>query len=65
MTGNSVEPGTLVYSDGHYWIETYTDESEYTISDEAFEQTGNFTIQNGKLYWVNNDTGETTVLVRA
>ena len=65
MTANSIDASTLVYSDGHYWIETYADENVYTISDEAFEQTGNFTIKDGKLHWVNNDTGTTTVFVRA
>ena len=67
MTGNvtCTDNSTLTYSDGHYWVETYTSDTEYTVSDEVFDLTGSFSIQNGKLVWVNIQNGEQTVFVRA
>lgn len=65
MTGKSIDTNTLTYSDGHSWIETYTSETEYTISDEVYNLSGTFSLQNGKLYWINIQTGEQTVFVRA
>jgi hypothetical protein len=55
----------MTYEDGHSWVESYTDDTHYTISDEAFGGTGSFYIENGLLHWVNNQTGENTVFVRA
>ena len=63
MTANVYRNDIFVYEDGHYWVETYTDDTTYTISDESFGGTGSFYIQDGKLHWVNNQTGEETVFV--
>lgn len=65
MTGNASNNSTLVYTDGHYWIETYTDPYNYLVSNEIFGETGYFYLQGGKLLWVNNRTGQSAVFVRA
>ena len=65
MTARVNDSSVAVYSDGHQWTETYTTDTEYTISNEVFNETGSFYIQEGKLYWVNNHTGETTSFIRA
>lgn len=65
MTARVNSNNVAVYSDGHEWTESYTDDSNYTISNEIFEETGSFYIQDNKLYWVNNSTGQTTSFVRA
>ena len=65
MTAKVNDSGVAVYSDGHEWIETYTTETEYTISNEVFDESGSFYIQDGKLYWVNNHTGQTTSFISA
>ena len=65
MTANVYRDDILVYDDGHCWTETYTDDATFEVSDETFNGSGSFFIQDGKLHWVNNQTGEETVLVRA
>ena len=65
MTGNSGTNNTLIYNDGHYWMETYTSETEFVISDEVFSQTGSFFLLDGKLNWINDQTGEQTIFVPA
>ena len=65
MTANVYRDDILVYDDGHCWTETYTDDTTFEVSDETFNGSGSFFIQDGKLHWVNNQTGEETVLVRA
>ena len=65
MTANIYRNDIMTYEDGHSWVESYTDDTHYTISDEAFGGTGSFYIENGLLHWVNNQTGENTVFVRA
>ena len=53
------------YADGHSWIETYHSESTYSVSDEQYGGTGSFYLMDGKLHWVNNQTGDDTVFVPA
>lgn len=65
MTAKVNDSGVAVYSDGHEWTETYTTETEYTISNEVFGETGSFYIQDGTLYWVNNHNGQTTSFIPA
>ena len=65
MTGNSTANNTLTYTDGHYWLESYTSETDYLISDEVFSLSGTFMLQDGKMFWINNQTGQQTVFVRA
>ena len=65
MTASVNDSGVAVYSDGHEWTETYTSETEYTISNEVFGEAGSFYIQDGKLYWVNKYSGQTTSFISA
>ena len=65
MTGNATANNSLNYTDGHYWLESYTSETDFVMSDEVFTQTGTFSLQDGKLNWFNDQTGEHTILVRA
>ncbi len=65
MTANIYKNDIMTYSDGHSWVETYTDDTHYTTSEEHFGETGSFSLQDGKLHWTNDQTGEDTVFVRA
>ena len=65
MTANVYQNGVPTYDDGHAWVETYTDDYNYTISDETFGGTGSFYMQDGKLHWYNDQTGQLTVFVPA
>ncbi len=65
MTADVYKDDIMIYEDGHYWVETYTDNTNYTISNEDFGETGSFFLRDGKLHWVNNHTGEETILVPA
>ena len=58
--------GVMYYDDGHTWVETYNDNgSSYSISNESYNGTGSFYIQDGKLHWYNDQTGEETIFLRA
>ena len=65
MTARPYRDDMMVYDDGHAWVENYSDNTNYTVTDETFGGTGSFYIINGKLYWYNDQTGEETVLIRA
>lgn len=65
MTAIVNNSGVAAYSDGHEWIESYINETDYTISNEIFDESGSFFIQDDRLYWVNNYTGQTTTFIRA
>ena len=65
MTANIYRDDIMVYEDGHSWVESYVDNYNFTVSEEAFGGTGSFFIQNGKLHWYNEQTGEETVFVPA
>ena len=56
--------GVKYYDDAHSWVETYANENSYSVSNETFNGTGSFYIQDGKLHWYNDQTGEETVFVR-
>ena len=55
----------FVYEDGHYWVETYSDNGNPVVSQESFGGTGSFYLQNGKLHWYNEQTGTDTVFIPA
>ena len=63
MTANVSGYDTMTYNDGHSWVETYTDDTHYTVSEESFGGTGSFTIRDGKLHWVNDQTRQETILI--
>ena len=65
LTANDSGRNMMSYDDGHYWVETYSDDNTFRISDESFYGRGSFTLYEGKLYWYNQDTGEETVLIPA
>ena len=65
MTANIYKNDIMTYSDGHSWVETYTDDTHYSVSEETFGGTGSFYLENGKLHWVNDQTNENTVFVPA
>ena len=53
----------MTYSNGHAWIETWSDDSNYTVSGETYAASGSFTLRSGKLYWHNDQTGADTVFI--
>ena len=65
MTADVYKNDIMVYEDGHYWFETYSDDNSYTVSDESFGGTGSFYLENGKLHWYNDQTHQEVVLVPA
>ena len=65
MTADVYRDDIMIYEDGHSWIETYTDDDNFTVSEETFAGTGSFYMQDGKLHWVNDQTGEDTVFIPA
>ena len=56
--------GVKYYDDAHSWVETYANDNSFSVSNETFNGTGSFYIQDGKLHWYNDQTGEETVFVR-
>ena len=65
MSANVYRDDILTYSDGHYWVETYSDDTSYTISEESFGGTGSFYFQDGRLHWHDDLTGQDTALIPA
>ena len=65
MTASVYRNDILTYDDAHYWVETYTDDFNYTVSDEIFGGTGDFFMLEGKLHWHDEQTGQDTVLIPA
>ena len=65
MTATFFKDDILVYENAHSWIETYSDNNFYTISDETYGGTGRFYMQGPKLHWMNDQTGEDTVFVKS
>lgn len=63
MTADIYKNDIMIYNDGHYWVETYTDDVNYTISDEAFGETGSFYMENEKLHWVDDQRNQETILI--
>jgi len=63
MTANVYKDDIMIYEDGHSWVESYTDDSSFTVSDETFDETGSFFLEDGKLHWVKDQTGEETVFI--
>ncbi len=63
MTANVYRDDIMIYNDGHSWVETYAEDGSYTVSDEAFDQSGSFYMEDGKLHWVNDVTGEELVFI--
>ena len=65
MTADVTGYDTMTYKDGEYHVETYTDDTTFTISDQKFNGSGSFFINPaGKLEWTDNLTGQSVVLVR-
>ena len=62
MTATVYSEGVLVYSDGHYWAEVYSNDNSYTVASESWNGTGSFYFENGSLHWYNGQTGEEVVL---
>ena len=65
MTATVSRNDIMTYSDGHHWIESFTDENNSMITDETYGESGSFYIQDGKLHWFDNQTQQDTVFVRA
>ena len=63
MTADVTGRDLMSYSDGHYWEETWSDDSHYTVANEKTNGTGSFFIQDGKLHWHDDARGEDVVLV--
>lgn len=65
MTANTYRDDILTYNDGHSWVETYSDDTSYTISDEVFGGTGSFYFRDGQLHWYDEQTGQDTAFIPA
>ena len=65
MTAKAQKDDMMIYEDGHTWTETYTDESNYTVSNESYGGTGSFYFSGGKLYWYNDQTHQETAMIPA
>lgn len=65
MTASVYRNDVITYDDAHYWVETYTDDNNFTVSDESFGGSGDFILMDGKLHWHNSDTGEDSVFIPA
>ncbi|MBR0208987.1 MAG: hypothetical protein IJQ43_08830 [Oscillospiraceae bacterium] len=65
MTADIYKDDIMIYKDAHSWVETYTDETTCTVSEEEFNGTGSFYLLDGKLHWVNDKTSEDTVFIPA
>ena len=63
MTADIYKDDIMLYRDGHYWVERYTDDTHFTVSEESFGGTGSFAMQDGKIHWINDQTGAETVLI--
>jgi hypothetical protein len=55
----------MLYDSSHFWVETCIDGVRYTTSAESFDGTGSLYLQDGKLHWYNDQTGQLTVLIPA
>ena len=56
MTADVYKNDILIYEDGHYWVETFSDDTHVTVSDESFNGTGSLYLQDGKLHVLNHKT---------
>ncbi len=65
MTAYVYKEGVMLYDRSHFWVEICTDGVSYTTSAESFDGTGSLYLQDGKLHWYNDQTGQLTVLVPA
>lgn len=54
----------MVYDDGYFWIETWSDDNTHTESDQKSGLSGTFFMEDGKLHW-KDDLEEEVVLVPA
>ena len=55
----------MAYDDAHAWVESYADGCNPIMSDESYGGTGSLYMQDGKLHWYNDVTGQLTGLVPA
>ena len=53
------------YDDARSWAESYVDGYNPIVSDESYGGTGSLYMQDGKLHWYNDVTGQLTGLVPA
>lgn len=65
MTGKMYRNDMLVYDDAHYWVESYLNDTTFNITEESFNGSGNFYLQDGKLHWHDNQRNQDTVLIPA
>ena len=65
MSAYVYKDGVMLYDSSHFWIETCTDGVSYTTSAESFDGSGSLYLQDGKLHWYNDHTGQLTVLIPA
>ena len=63
MTATAYSENVLIYEDGYHWAETYSNDNSYEVSDETWNGSGSFYIENGKLHWYNAQTGEEVILI--
>ena len=65
MTAVIYKDDIMTYDDGCSWTETYNENGLAESSERTLNGTGSFFIRDGKLHWVNDQTGEETILVPA
>jgi hypothetical protein len=65
MTAVIYKNDIMTYNDGCTWTETYDENGLVGMSEKTLNGTGSFFISDGKLHWVNDQTGQETILVPA
>lgn len=65
MTTSVYRDGVLIYEDGHHWVESYSNDNSFAVSDETWNEVGSFYLENGRLHWYNGQTAEEITLLPA
>ena len=65
MSASAGPDGSMVYNDAYSRLQTFVDDTNYTVSEESYNGYGYFFIRDGKLHWVDSTLGRETVFIRA
>ena len=66
MTADATGYNTLTYSNCEYCIETYSDATHYTVSNQAGGGTGSLSLtEQGKLQWKDSLSGNNVIFTRS
>ena len=65
MIASEGPDGSMVYNNAYSRLETFTDNTNYTVSEESNDGYGYFFIRDSKLHWVDSKLSRETVFVYA